>query len=383
MRTSLRHFVADPVGSWRSGSRDSQAYTLCLLLGGVVGSFIVSMTSYDLMPLTAYFVWLLLGMVLLRFRPLLALVAVTAVAGLTAALSHPPIIAARVSALVVMAMCMAVILFQSSRQRSGLPSAISEGMLADLRDRLQRQGAVPTLPTGWQSQSAMIAAHGVGYGGDFLVARRSDSRTRLEMILVDVCGKGVGAATTALQFAGALDGLLGALPPQQLMRAANDFLLRQDSDEAFATAVHVAVDLETGAYEIISAGHPPVLVWSDPDEVWNLDATRGTALGIVAEPLLESTTGTLRPGEALLFYTDGVVESRDADLDDGIAWLQTTARDAISRGFDGAPRRIIRKVAAGDDDRAVLMLWREGVGVAVPVAPGFTGRPAKPGDIAD
>ena len=63
----------------------------------------------------------------------------------------------------------------------------------DLRDRLQAQSKIPPLPAGWDSQSAMIASHGVTYAGDFLVADLSEDRKQLEVILVDVCGKGIGA----------------------------------------------------------------------------------------------------------------------------------------------------------------------------------------------
>lgn len=77
-----------------------------------------------------------------------------------------------------------------------------------------------------------------GYGGDFLVANLPEASPRqLELILVDVCGKGVGAASRALYFGGALGELIGALPPRKLFPAASDFLLRQHSDEAFATGV--------------------------------------------------------------------------------------------------------------------------------------------------
>src|SRR5205085_9417816 len=104
--------------------------------------------------------------------------------------------------------------------------------------------------------------------------------------------------------AGALGGLIGALPPDQLFRAANDFLLRQGLDESFATAVHLILDLEDGSYVITSAGHPPALRWDLPAGEWVIDNARGTALGITSEPELQTSDGKLFAGEALLFYTD-------------------------------------------------------------------------------
>jgi hypothetical protein len=358
----LRRFLVSPLRSWRSGTPETQLFTLVAVMLGVALSFVVSVNSYGVMPVTTYFVWLLVGMLTLRFAPLSVLCVWVAVLGVTAVLLDPPVTNVRISASAALVLSEVLVLYQSSRQRSGLPGPLSEAMFADLRDRLLAQGRVPPLPDGWQSQSAMIAAHGVGYGGDFMIVSVSEDRRHLEMILVDVCGKGVGAATQALQFGGALGGLVGALPPAGLFAAANDFLLRQDSDETFATAAHVLLDFETGDYSITSAGHPPALVWSGSRSdhgAWTMDEARGTALGVVRRPDLHATHGRLEPGQALMFYTDGVVESRTTELDDGIAWLQETARAAVSRGFAGAARRIVRKVPQGDDDRAVLILWRE------------------------
>jgi hypothetical protein len=351
-------FVSDRVAAWRTGSRESQSFVLVVLLAGVALSLVVSLRDYDLMPLTAYFVWLLLGMLLLRFTEMAVVSVWTLVAALVAVLHQGALTGARVPAVVTMVIAVLLLLYQSSRQRSGLPGSLGEAMLADLRDRLQAQGKVPPLPEGWQSQSAMFAAHGAGYAGDFLVADLDEEGRHLEMILVDVCGKGVAAATQALQFAGALGGLIGALPPVAMLEAANDFLLRQFSDESFATAVHVLVDLRDGSYSITSAGHPPALRWDRVSGEWAVDNARGTALGIARRPELIASTGTLAPGEALMFYTDGVIESRSADLDEGIAWLRRTGREAVASGFDGAARRIVRQVARGDDDRAVLILAR-------------------------
>ena len=269
-----------------------------------------------------------------------------------------PITQTRASAIVAFLVAVVLVVAVASRQRSGLPATLSESMLAELKDRLQAYGQIPALPDGWESQSAMIASHGVSYAGDFLVGNLSPDGTRLEVILVDVCGKGTAAGPAALQFAGALGGLIGALPPADLMRAANSFLIRQGDDEAFATAVHLLVDLVDGSYQVTSAGHPPALRWDLPTQEWVVDNARGTALGVLDEPELHASEGRLFHGEALLFYTDGVVEARNLPLDAGIAWLQRAAGEAIGHGFGGAAHRIIGQVESGEDDRAVLILSR-------------------------
>lgn len=346
------------VSGWRTGSWHSQAQVLALLCAGVVGSGVVSWLSYATLPAPTYFVWLLVGMLTLRFKPLVVLAGVVLGVSLVALVHAGPVAGPRVAVVLTLVASAALILFQASRQRSGLPGPLSEALLAELKGRLQAQGKVPPLPEGWSAQSAMLASHGAGYAGDFLVADLTEDGRRLEMVLVDVCGKGVAVGPQALQFAGALGGLIGALPPHELLGAANRFLLRQQSDESFATAVHVLVDLDDGSWTVTSAGHPPALRYDASASAWLVDGARGTALGVVRDPELHSSTGVLGRGDALLFYTDGVVETRGSDLDTGIAWLQRVAGEAVARGFAGAARRIIRQVSRGDDDRAVLILSR-------------------------
>ncbi len=356
--TWLQRAMESAIESWRSGTRQSQVAVLATLVVCVAISFVVSLRNYDLFPLTGYFVWLLLGMVLLRFGPLLVLVVAVSLAVIGAILDVGPLTGARASAAIIFAVSAALVLYVSSRQRSGLPGPLSEALLADLRDRLNAQGNVPPLPAGWSCETAMIAAYGVGYAGDFMVAALDEQEQRLDLVLVDVVGKGVKAAPSALLLAGALGGMVGTLRGPELFAAANDFLLRQNSDETFATAVHVSVNLGCGEYTILSAGHPPALHWDPVAGRSVLDGSRGLALGILPGPELEASHGVLQPGEALLFYTDGVVESPGDDIDDGITWLQETAAAAFAKGADGAARRVIRQVPRGDDDRALLILSR-------------------------
>ncbi len=353
--------VHDAVETWRSGTQRSQQRVLGVLAVGVVLSMVVSLADYDLFPIAGFFIWLLLGLLLLRFREQVLLAGLVLVAGAISRLDQGDVVGGRVSGVVLLLLACALVVFASSRQRSGLPGPLSSALLADLRDRLNAQGRVPPLPEPWSCETAMVAAHGVGYAGDFMVADLDTEEGLLDLVLVDVVGKGVKAAPSALLLAGALGGVVGTLRGRALFDAANDFLLKQDerySEETFATAVHVSVELATGRYTILSAGHPPALRWEpDPGE-WVVDNARGLALGVMAHPELEASTGVLGPGQALLFYTDGVVEAPGTDIGDGIAWLQGVAATAYTRGRLGAARRIIRSVPRGDDDRAVLVLSR-------------------------
>ncbi|WP_191280872.1 PP2C family protein-serine/threonine phosphatase [Nocardioides flavus (ex Wang et al. 2016)] len=354
----LASYVRQRIAGWRTGSRASQVFLLAVLVAMVGLTTVLGALVEVIIPVAMWFLFLMVGTMLLRFVPLLVLAVVLGGVAVWTSLGNDFATASRESALVIFALALALAIYQSSRQRSGLPMALSEAVLTQLRDRLQRQGVVPPLPDGWRTQSATITANGPSYAGDFLVADLREGRW-LEMALVDVCGKGTSVGPQALQFAGALGGLIGALPPAELMAAANAFLLRQESEESLATAVHIKLDLVTGDYTITSAGHPPALHWHLGHRGWSIDNARGMALGVIEEAEFAPSSGRLHPGEALMFYTDGVIESADRDLDEGIDWLRQVALQAVdARGFTGMPKRVLKKVPRGDDDRALLVLER-------------------------
>ena len=146
-------------------------------------------------------------------------------------------------------------------------------MFVDLRDRILRQGGIPDLPAEWYAASELRSAGGTPFAGDFVVASRVEGR--LEVAVVDVSGKGQGAGTRALLLCGALGGLLSALPPSEFLDGANRFLLQQDWDEGFATAIHLSLDLTTGHYDIRSAGHPPAALRHAGSGRWEVLESEG------------------------------------------------------------------------------------------------------------
>ena len=246
----------------------------------------------------------------------------------------------------------------ASRARLGVQGNLGESMLVDLRDRLRRQGELPELPAGWGAELSVLSAYGDAFSGDFVVTgRRGDT---LEVVLVDVSGKGMAAGTRSLLLSGAFGGLLGAMPVGRFLPAANAYLLRQHWDEGFATAAHAFIDLGTGAFSIGSAGHPPAVRFSAGSGRWEvLDGVEGPVLGVSAGLQFPRVEGVLARGDALLLYTDGVIETRNRDLHDGIDRMLGTAEQMISRGFEGMAEKICAAARAGEsDDRAAVLVWR-------------------------
>src|SRR5690348_14077871 len=131
MASAFRRYVSDPVATWRTGSAQSQLFTLALLLGAVLVCFAISLASYSLMPLTAYFVWLLAGLLLLRYQYLAVLGCTTVFLGVLGMVLSQPFTGPRITASVSMVITLVLVLFVSSRQHSGLPGPLSEAMLSD------------------------------------------------------------------------------------------------------------------------------------------------------------------------------------------------------------------------------------------------------------
>jgi Stage II sporulation protein E (SpoIIE) len=304
---------------------------------------------------------LLLGGFFLRMRTMVLLYLVAA-AGVAFTLSvrdahDPPSPPGGLLLLVLTSVLVA--LFVRSRERLGVQGTLGDTMLVDLRDRLRSQGAVPPLPPQWHLETELRPAFGDGFSGDFVVATRSASGSRLELVLVDVSGKGQSAGTRALLLSGALGGLLGAMPVEEFLPAANDYLLRQDWPEGFATAVHLALDLASGDYRISYAGHPPAGTGAR-GEVWRLvEGPTGPALGLLPGADFPAVHGHLGPGHGLYLYTDGMVEVPGEDLSVGTQSLLAIAQQVGEQGWQaGDAERVVDAAHVEEtDDRALVLLW--------------------------
>jgi len=328
-----------------------------LVASAVAAAVLVAVLGRNVLPPSLLVLPLVIGVLVLRLPQLRILIAVVGV-GVIVDVAVLGINGARI-VVVVLVFLVALISHYtvSVRERLGIIGTRGDSMLAELRDRMIVTSGVSDVPANWRLDVASKASGGTAFGGDFLVTLAQGRQW--ELVLVDVSGKGVEAGTRALQLTGALGGLLGAITPSDFLPHANTYLLRQNWDEGFATAVHVAIDVRTGRYEIRSAGHPPVARFQRGSGEWALADADGPALGLLADPCFVPTRGVLQSGDALLLFTDGVVEIPRREIADGIDKLLGEATRLVVDGFEGGSSRLLRRVAPGGaDDCAVVLIWR-------------------------
>ena len=340
----------------RGAYHDTKVLIALVVLGlAIVTAVVVAPTE---IPFTSLMVPLLLGSLLLNPRHLPWFVIIL-FALLMVCLSQQVNPTGRTFGSVGIQVLMLLIVLAASLRRSrlGVAGAMGESMFVDLRDRILQQGGVPELPPGWQAESALRSAGGTPFAGDFVVATLVGME-RLELAVVDVSGKGEEAGTRALLLSGAFGGLLGALPADQFLPAANDYLLRQDWEEGFATAIHLSLDLRDGTFAVRSAGHPPAALRQAGTGRWGVLPSDGPILGLMPDAVFTAAAGQIAHHDALLLYTDGMVEEPRLDIDLGIDRMLGEAEHLLRGSFAGAARRLVDALGSRDDDRAMVVVSR-------------------------
>jgi hypothetical protein len=310
-------------------------------------------------PLTTLIVPLLLGSLMLGPRQLPWFVVFLMVMLMLAITQQENIQPRTVLAITILyLLCFIVLVTSFRRSRLGVAGVQGESMLVDLRDRILSQGGVPVLPEGWVVETALRSAGGTPFAGDFVVSVQPRGSERIEIVVVDVSGKGEQAGTRALLLSGAFGGLLGALTPAEFLPAANDYLLRQGWDEGFATAVYVSLDLVSGDFEVRTAGHPPAAQLDAGSGRWAVHEAEGPVLGLIEDAEFTTVRGVLRSGDALLLYTDGLVETPRRDIGLGIDRMLGQAERLLRGDFVGGADRLVDSLGSQDDDRALVLVHR-------------------------
>ena len=138
-----------------------------------------------------------------------------------------------------------------------------------------------------------------------------------------------------------------------------NLLLENYVDVPFATLAYLAIDPETRAVTLASAGHPPPLVVGPAGTTSYLEGQGGLPLGVDGDTVYTEHTTVLGPGSIVVLYTDGLVERRGRSIDDGLADLARAAARA-PRTPDAFVDALVRDLLRGEDrfdDVAVLAVF--------------------------
>ncbi|MCX4705622.1 SpoIIE family protein phosphatase [Streptomyces sp. NBC_01352] len=234
----------------------------------------------------------------------------------------------------------------------------------ELVGMLQRQllpRRLPKLPGAVAVARYLPSTAGLELGGDWYdVIPLPDNHVAL--VIGDVQGHSAGAATLMGQMRTALRAYaVEGHPPDVVVSHANRLLMDMETD-LFATCAYVDVDLEEGSAWYVRAGHlPPVL--RHPDGGTEIpEADGGPPLGVVRQADFPMSPLRLPPGTVLALTTDGLVESHEADIDEG---MDRFAHElAVS---DPAHLGLVADALLGNarrsDDVALLLLRYDGMAV--------------------
>lgn len=221
---------------------------------------------------------------------------------------------------------------------------------------LQRSLTNSALPrvTGLDLTGRYLPASDHDVGGDWFDAITLPGG-RTGLVIGDVMGHGIHAAAVMGQLRTAVRTLARHdVPPDQLLRSLDAVVADLGEDE-MATCVYAVHDPATGDCVIARAGHPPPALAAADGTVTFLHGRPGTPLGTGGQDFRTETV-RLAPGSLLVLYTDGLIEARDHDLDQGMARLAQAldgARQPLEELCDGILARLLP--AAPQDDVAVLL----------------------------
>ncbi len=360
---TARPRVSLPLRSWGVLTRpvsetDRRAFSWLALLSVVLCAAIAAWPM--VVPATSICLPLTLAALLLGPRELPRLIVATLVLLAVALAGRPSFPAQSQLAVASIYLLGIIILLVSNRSRRlGVGGVRGEDMFVDLRDRLMRVSNLPTLPQEWYAEAQLRTAGGTPFAGDFVVASLSACQRRLDVAVVDVSGRGEQAGVRALQLSGAFGALQSAVPNAEFLAAANAYLIRQEWAEGFATAIHVSLDLASGAFDVRCAGHPPAVRFHAGSGRWTPVPAEGPLLGIIDDVDFPPISGQLAHGDALLLYTDGLVESPGRDIGLGIDRLLGRAESQLRHGFDSERiGSLVDTLGSESDDRALVVLHR-------------------------
>jgi len=182
--------------------------------------------------------------------------------------------------------------------------------------RLIQRGLLPAaMPQTASVQLASSWRPANGVGGDCFDAL-TFANGGVGITIADVAGKGVPAALLMSNLQAAVRAFAQEeMGPAAVAASVNRLLCRNMASGRFVTFCYARIDVASGRLTYANAGHNPQLL-VHADGTVDLMNSGGTVLGVFAESTYEQGEYRIRPGDRLVFYTDGITEGRNAAGDE-------------------------------------------------------------------
>jgi PAS domain S-box-containing protein len=239
-------------------------------------------------------------------------------------------------------------------QRYELDTATSHTLQANLLP--PSPPAVPGLRT---AVRYLAATRGVEVGGDFYDVVPLPGG-QVALAVGDVVGHDITAAAVMGQLTSVYRALLVDAPTPSAMIDRLQASWSVLGLQRMATALFATLDPATGQLAIASAGHlPPLLINQGAAEFLPVRPSRMLGAPPAPAPALE-WAGVLPAGATLVLFTDGLVESRTADLDEGLDDLVAAVARSGTSDPDDLCDRLLDELTGTHraDDIALLVLTR-------------------------
>ncbi|GAA2152122.1 SpoIIE family protein phosphatase [Nocardioides koreensis] len=226
--------------------------------------------------------------------------------------------------------------------------------------RLQR-AVLPALAVdvpGWEIASHYSPAGRTEVGGDFYDAVALPDG-RLAWFVGDVMGRGVTAAASMAQMRAAIRAYIAVDPTPEVVLGKLDLLFATYDMAQLVTLVYGVADPERDELVLVNAGHPPAVVLRKDGTAEQLPSADGPPLG-VSDGERESMVIGFRDGDTLVAFTDGLIERREEDIDDGQRRALVAITALADRAVDAALEDLVENVRdhTREDDVAVLLARR-------------------------
>jgi serine phosphatase RsbU (regulator of sigma subunit) len=195
-------------------------------------------------------------------------------------------------------------------------------------------------------------------GGDFYDVVELDDG-RLVMFIGDVMGRGVGAAAAMAQVRAAVRAYAALDPSPALVLDRLDGMFEHYGSEQLVTLLYMLADPSTDTLTVANAGHPPPVLLRADGSAQQLASADGPPLGVGAPGSTEVRVG-FGAGDAVVAFTDGLIERRGEDITDGQERLAGAAAAMSSAPLADLVPLLVEQVSdpSRDDDVAVLAARR-------------------------